>query len=395
MPKAQENKKLQLMTPTQIAQVVARKFDSSNLERVLSFVLHDITLDPKRLSDQVKANKDKPMDEDAKAVWNLAENLVYALEHSDEPESQAFMNSVKFMAQYRNVVENRATTPVYAMSFISQIDKLVEDKQVKFDLLNHMIDVNLQSPEATKLLIQLLVKNGENAPIEAWQAMLERVPNRHDIETAFTLFEQMEKAAARELQSELGKLPYDIQKISDICQKMARTAGYIAQSAWAGTDRTTVTEWQKNIREKYDLQRIIAANMEQIEQLPQSGYVRADKLESQVAELNRRIAELESQLRAKEQEIQQMSQNHEQAIKHKDDEIRASQEQANALRQQISGLQSQNADLVGKFTASKQKLKKLADAASSMQVGPLASRSAKEVRELASAMVIEETQESR
>ena len=64
-----------------------------------------------------------------------------------------------------------------------------------------------------------------------------------------------------------------------------------------------------------------------------------------------------------------------------------------ALKNGISVAEINSITRIDKWFLSK--LKKLADAASSMQVGPLASRSAKEVRELASAMVIEETQESR
>ena len=380
-------------TPTELSKIFLTEFNLAsayNLAATIERAPFDEALE-KRTAKYLSDYDSKLITTDSKVFADMVKTLHFAITHQDTPKAQAFLNSIKFLSQLRVFAEVGGTA-VHAQSFISQLDKFVTDDSVKCGLLLKMSKQLFRCGSPTdKMLIDLLTKNAEHVSTADWEKLISTLYSGwiQDINLVWTLVEQMEISLAKEIQEELQKVPYDIQVLEKLSANITDVTRQISKAIHGRHDQRQIEERLRSIQKKYQLENIISKEIEQIGELPKTSYAQAIELEQEKQRLQQQIAQLESEKRALEQQIQGKDQD----IQRKTQELQEANSTIASLRQNVSDLEKRNSGLATQFTASKEKLKRLAAAASSMQVGPLASRSAKDVRDMATLIAREEAQD--
>lgn len=369
--------KKQLMNLTQIAAVFVKYFDSESIKAIANVARGEGLEWFKTI---VKKNNEKGGVD--KELMTLGQDVIYAMEHPDEPESQSFIDFVTFMTDFKQIITHRATDGIYAQSFLTQLEELITDHQVKFALFKRFSVVNLYGSEVQKLLLQLLAKNGEKATLEDWGEILRNQQGQEHFDTLMLLFEQMENAFVREIQAELHKKPYNINKLQQMCDGITKTAKDIYNLHWFGEDKRKVDTWYSEIRQKYELSTILSSTMEQITDLPKSGYAQAAQMVTQIAELEAQISRLKSQLEKQEgdksAEIQRLVRELETIKK----TLADAQAQNQTLNAENSALRQDNAKLVQSRASREAQVKKLTKAAQGMKAS-LFSRGVNDFKKMA------------
>lgn len=373
----QDLEKRQLMNITQVATVFTKYFDEKSIGVIANVARGEGLTWFKTV---VKNNEEKgDVDKD---LMTLGQDVIYAMEHPNEPESQSLIDFVNFMTDFKRIIMHRTVDGVYAQSYLTQLEELVTDSQVKFNLFKMFSIVNLRGSEAQKLLLQLLAKNGEKATIEDWGEILRNQQGQEHFDTLMLLFEQMENAFVREIQAELQKKPYNINKLQQMCNSITKTAVDIYRLQWFGEDKRKVDTWYSEIRQKYELSTILSSTMEQITDLPKSGYAQAAQMVTQIAELEAQISRLKIQFEKQEvdksAEIQRLVRELE-TIKQT---LADAQAQNQTLNAENSALRQDNAKLVQSRASREAQVKKLTKAAQGMKAS-LFSRGVNDFKKLA------------
>ena len=304
------NEQPKWMTPTQLSKVFLTKFDSQSLinltKSVAKYSYYDrLTNELKDFLSKYKA-EDRERHPDSKDFFEMLETLQYAIEHPDTPEAQTFLNSFKFLSQLRYYIDFGGSN-IHTQSFMSQLDKIVTDGDVKCGLLLKMSDIVFRSGKPTdKILIDLLTKNAEHVSTADWKNLISTLHGGwiQDINLMWTLMEQMEISLAKDIQAELQKVPYDIQVLEKLSANITEVTRQVSNAIRGRYDQQQIQERLNSIQKKYQLENILSKEIEQIGELPKTGYVKANELEQEAQRLRQQIAQLESQKRELEQQVQ-------------------------------------------------------------------------------------------
>lgn len=371
------------MTATQMSKVFLTEFDSKALCNMAEAVakrsydewfikeLHDV------LSKYKQEERDKTPE--SKSFFEMLETLQYAIQHPAMPESETFLNSIKFLSQFRYFVSYSGTN-VHAQSFMNQIDKLIADGSVKCGLLLKMSEVVFRNGQPTdRMLIDLLVKNAEHVSAEDWKKLLRDLCSRwiNDVSLVWIIIEQLEKTVAKDIQEELSKLPYDIKALETMSANITDAAKMVTQKIQGRHDEYQIRERLNSIQNKYQLEKILSSDIEQIGALPKSGYAQAEELERENLRLKQQIAQLESQQRAMEQQLQ----GKDQEITRISQELATTQKALDEMREANQGLQQNIEQLSQAKTNSENKLQQLIAGASQIKSG-LGSRGVNEYKQM-------------
>lgn len=378
-----KTEQVQWMTATQMSKIFLAKFDSTSLCNMAEAVakrsydewfikeLHDF------LSKYKQEDRNKTPE--SKSFFEMLETLQYALQRPAMPESETFLNSFKFLSQFRYFV-GRGGTDVHTQAFMSQLDKLVADGSVKCGLLLKMSEVVFRNGHPTdKMLIDLLVKNAEHVSAEDWKKILGDFCSRwiSDISLVWIIMEQLEKSVAKELQEELSKLPYDIKVLEKMSANITDAVKTVTRNIQGRHDEYQIRERLNSIQNKYQLEKILSSDIEQIGELPKSGYAQAEELERENLRLTQQIAQLESQQRAMEQQLQ----GKDQEITRISQELATTQKALDEMREANEALQQNIEQLSQAKTNSENKLQQLIAGASQIKSG-LGSRGVNEYKQL-------------
>lgn len=382
-----DNEQIQWLTPTQMAEVFVDKFDTKTLEDITTNIAK-FSYEPwivKSLEDFLaqQAKTERALSEDDKKFLGMLETLHYAMTHSDTPEAAAFLNSFKFLSQFKHFVDVGASnenSALYAQSFLSQIDSVITDSKVKAALLLEFADRAFYCGYGADLaLVNMLAKNDETITVAQWQDVMNKLTKRYisDFGVVWTIVEKMENAAIKEIQAERSKVPYDIKVLEYISKNIKYMLANLSDKVNGRYDAQEIQSRLREIAKKYELATILSADLESLTKLPKSGYELATNLESEKIKLQQKISELESQKKALEQQLQG-----------KDKEIEKINQELATTRQALRESQSENDTLSQENTklteskeSSEKKLTRLIEGARQIKSG-LGSRGVNEYKQM-------------
>ena len=387
MVKKTTNEQIQWLTPTQMAEIFVNKFDTKILYDLISTIAK-YSYEPqqadalrKYLDQQAKV--EASLSENDKKFLGMLETLHYAMTHSDTPEAAAFLNSFKFLSQFKYFIDigsSEENSALYAQSFLSQIDSVITDSKVKAALLLEFADRAFYCGRGADLaLVNMLAKNDETITVAQWQDVMNKLTKRFvsDFGVAWTIVEKMEVAAVKEIQAERSKVPYDIKALEKISKNIQNMLHNLMDKVHGRYDAQEIQNRLREIAKKYELATILSADLESLTKLPKSGYELATNLESEKIKLQQKISELESQKRALEQQLQG-----------KDREIEKINQELATTRQALRESESENHTLSQENTklteskeSSEKKLTRLIEGARQIKSG-LGSRGVNEYKQM-------------
>ena len=379
-----DNEKTKLMNPTQLAQIFVNEFDRTVVEEISE------TVSKHSYADWVVGEVKKFLDKYTRAanptegpLFDMMEALYYALTHSEGPESEAFLNSFKFLSQFKNFVDrgiSETNAALYAQAFMTQIDTVITDNKTKAALLLKMADRAFAcGRDADQALINLLAKNDEAVTFEQWQNILSKLTKRYvfDFGMVWTIVEKMEMAAIKQIQAERSKVPYDIKALEKISADIQNILYNLSDKALGRHDAQAIQDRLRETTKKYALSTILSADLEALEKLPKSGYEQATelelktgKLQQQIAELERQKRELEQQLQGKDKEIERINQ-----------ELATTKKALSESQGENQTLRQENSNLALSKQNSENKLTKLIEGARQIKSG-LGSRGVNEYKQM-------------
>lgn len=379
-----DNEQVKWMNPTQLAEVFVDYFDRKTLEDLaMNVAKHSYTDIFAKEVSQFLVKFSREHNPDDRAFFDLMETLNYALQHPEAPESGPFLDSFKFLCQFRqfvNVGATEAFNDLYAKSFMSQLDTIVTDNKVKSALLLKLADRAFSCGRgADKALVDMLAKNGEHISVDQWRDVLNKLMKRYisDFGIVWTIIEQMEKAAVKQIQAERSKVPYDVKALEIICRDMQNTTNSLINNIQGRFDAQQIQQQIRKITAKYDLSTILSADLEALEQLPKSGYEQAAALERDKAKMQQEIARLEAQKRELEQQLHGKSQE----IEKINQELATARATLDESRSENETLREENAQLSKSKANSEHKLGKLIVGAHHIKSG-LGSRGVNEYKQM-------------
>lgn len=382
-----DNEQVKWLTPTQMAEVFVNKFDTKTLGDITANIAQ-FSYGPRFANklqlflEQQESNKAE-LSHDDKKFLDMLKTLHYAMTHSETPEAEKFLSSFKFLSQFKYFVDVGASDnrgDLYTKSFLSQIDSVITDSKIKATLLLKCADRAFYCGRgADEALVNMLAKNDETITVAQWEDVLNILTKRfvHNFGVVWTIVEKMEVAAAKEIKAERSKVPYDIKALEKISKNIQNMLHNLMDKARGFYDAQEIQNRLREIAKKYELEKILSADLEALEKLPKSGYEQAtdlelktSKLQQQIAELERQKRDLEQQLQGKDREIEKINQE----LATTSQALRESQSENYTLRQE-------NAKLTESKESSEKKLARLIEGAGQIKAG-LGSRGVNEYKQM-------------
>lgn len=373
-----------LMNATEIAGVFAKYFDHSVLQGYAVLAergFPDGILDD--LNGRLRAAKKIDNSSLDGAFIKMFEDLKYALENPQEPSAKDFLDSFKFMSQFRNFIGKGTYTAsqLYAKSFMNQIDRVITDVCTKGKLLlkmRHIIDLDEQ-------YLALLVKNSEHFTTKDWKDVLDaqiKKFSHSNFDVFWTILDQLERATVAEIQQELSKKTYDIKKLEEITSVFQSAISKLYTKAKDFRNATEIQQRLNSIGVKYNLENILSMEFEKIAELPKSGYAQAAALEAENAELQRQSRQREAELQRQIEELKMRLGQKDQEIQHKDSVIRDKEQQIARLNTALAQSKGETAQVKSAKEKSEAALNRLLAATQRLRVG-LFTRGVKDAQDVA------------
>lgn len=374
-----DNEQVKWLTPTQMAEVFVNKFDTQTLGDITKNIAQSPyepwMANKLQLFLKEQESNEAELSHDDKKFLDMLETLHYAMTHSETPEAEKFLSSFKFLSQFKYFVDVGASDnrgDLYIKSFLSQIDSVITDSKIKASLLLKCADRAFYYERgADEALVNMLAKNDETITVAQWEYVLNKLTKRyfHNFGVVWTIVEKMEDAAVKEIRAERSKEPYDIlalEKISKNIQNMLRN---LMGKAREFRDAQEIQNRLGDIAKRYELEKILSADLEALEKLPKSGYEQAAALEAEKTELQRQSRQREAELERQIEELKMRLGQKDQEIQYKDSVIQEKEQQITRLNTALAQSKGETAQVKSAKEKSEADLKELLTAIQRLRGG--------------------------
>ena len=276
----------------------------------------------------------------------LLATIKTVLENPTMDGAAAFKQNALFLIDIKNKLAN--LSPVYARSFVDQASVLITDDSIRYQALKRLSSHNNSPKETERIIRSAIVQCKDNVQLYDWYRLLLSYDN---IDSVLRIFDQMEQAVSEKIAEEMGKKPYNINKIRDVeslMNSVIQAVGNLFEREGRPEERD---RWYSNVKDKYKLENIIGGGVDYVQTLSQSAYVRLGSMQ----------ADLEK--------IKSSEQNHVRTIESKDALIERLREELAATKQERDALKEDNRKLRNEKLKSDDNIRRMVEAAKKVKGG--------------------------